>query len=77
MMHQLRHSAATGRAALRPGVTTTIARRLPTRWRRRGYPACEDRGLGQAGFWPMVMPGAPSGVGTARTVVSLALRSRL
>ena len=31
--------------------------------------------LGQAGFWPIVMPGAPSGVGTGRTEVSPAPRS--
>jgi hypothetical protein len=33
--------------------------------------------VGQAGFWPMVMPGAPSGVGSGRTEVSPALCSRL
>jgi len=64
-------AAGTRTTSPRPGFPGPAAGPAGRAHRRRALLGAR----GQAGFWPMVMAGAPAGVGTVRTDVSPVLRS--
>jgi hypothetical protein len=60
---------------VRRAIRRAVLLHVRCRRQRLRAPERRQRARGQAGFWPMVMAGAPAGVGTVRTDVSPALRS--